>query len=63
MLLDTLDWEHTLSTSVVAGKIFKKTLSDYSVHLEDDYLINMAKLKPPRSFDLQNKNHVYKNCY
>ncbi|KAJ4909766.1 Uncharacterized protein Rs2_04387 [Raphanus sativus] len=33
------------------------------IPLEDMYLNNMARLKPPRSCDLPNVQHLCKNCY
>ena len=62
-IMDTLDWEHTLSTFDRRWRKIKKTLSVYPIQLEDIYLKNMARLKPPRSCDLQNINHLCKNCY
>ncbi|KAG2258482.1 hypothetical protein Bca52824_077776 [Brassica carinata] len=62
-ILDTFDWEHTIYIQPLLEKDKKKTLGVYGIPLKDIYLNNMARLKPPRSCDLQNMDHLCKNCY
>ena len=62
-ILDTFDWEHTIYIQPLLEKDKKKTLVVYGILLKDIYLNNMARLKPPRSCDLQNMDHLCKNCY
>uniref|UniRef100_M4FJ04 At2g35280-like TPR domain-containing protein n=1 Tax=Brassica campestris TaxID=3711 RepID=M4FJ04_BRACM len=62
-VLDTLDWQRRLSTSERCWVKIKKTLSVYPIDRDNKYLNNMARLKPPKSCDLQNNNHLCKDCY
>lgn len=57
-ILDTMEWEHTISTFNSCWVKIKKTLSVYSIPLKDMYLSNMARLEPTRNCDLQNMNHL-----
>lgn len=47
-VLDTLKWKHTLITTNRCWREIKKVLSVYGIMLEDTYLTNLAKLKPPQ---------------